>query len=49
MTQPDADLAIPMIAAALGGRYEVKRVIARGGMAIVYLAEDKELGRQVAI
>ena len=49
MTQPDADLAIPMIAAALGGRYDVKRVIARGGMAIVYLAQDRELGRQVAI
>jgi len=49
VTQPDADLAIPMIAAALGGRYQVKRVIARGGMAIVYLAEDRELGRQVAI
>ena len=43
------DLAIPMIAAAVGDRYEVKRVIARGGMAIVYLAEDRELGRQVAI
>ncbi|MBP2648511.1 MAG: hypothetical protein H6Q77_2135 [Gemmatimonadetes bacterium] len=49
MTQPEADLAIPMIAAAVGDRYEVKRVIARGGMAIVYLAEDRELGRQVAI
>ena len=49
MTQPEADLAIPMIAAALGGRYDVKRVIARGGMAIVYLAQDRELGRQVAI
>jgi serine/threonine-protein kinase len=49
VTQPEADLAIPMIAAALGGRYLVKRVIARGGMAIVYVAEDRELGRQVAI
>ena len=49
MTQPEADLAIPMIAAALGDRYEVKRVIARGGMSIVYLAQDRELGRQVAI
>jgi len=49
VTQPDADLTIPMIAAALGSRYQVKRVIARGGMAIVYLAEDRELGRQVAI
>ena len=34
---------------ALGDRYTIKRVIARGGMAIIYLAEDKELGRQVAI
>lgn len=49
MTQPEADLGISMIQAALGGRYQVKRVIARGGMAIVYLAEDRELGRQVAI
>src|SRR5512147_393811 len=49
MTQPEADLAIPTIAAALGGRYDVKRLIARGGMAVVYLAQDRELGRQVAI
>ncbi len=49
MTQPDADPSISMISAALGSRYQVKRVIARGGMAIVYLAEDRELGRQVAI
>ena len=49
MTPPGADLGIPTIQAALGGRYEVKRVIARGGMAIVYLAQDRELGRQVAV
>ena len=49
MTPPGADLGIPTIQAALGGRYEVNRVIARGGMAIVYLAQDRELGRQVAV
>lgn len=31
------------------GRYEVLRVLGEGAMAAVYLAEDKQLGRQVAI
>jgi serine/threonine-protein kinase len=33
----------------LGGRYEVRREIARGGMATVYLAEDTLLNRPVAV
>jgi serine/threonine-protein kinase len=33
----------------LGGRYEVRREIARGGMATVYLAEDTLLHRPVAV
>lgn len=33
----------------LGGRYEVREVIGRGGMADVYLGVDARLGRQVAI
>ena len=33
----------------LGGRYEVRDVIGRGGMADVYLGVDARLGRQVAI
>ncbi len=37
------------IAAALADRYTVKRELGRGGMATVYLAEEKKHGRQVAI
>jgi tRNA A-37 threonylcarbamoyl transferase component Bud32/tetratricopeptide (TPR) repeat protein len=34
---------------ALGGRYTIIRELGHGGMATVYLAEDKKLGRRVAI
>ena len=37
------------IRSALADRYEVEREIGRGGMAVVYLARDLQLGRQVAI
>jgi hypothetical protein len=33
----------------IGGRYVVERLLARGGMAVVYLARHAELNRQVAI
>jgi len=32
-----------------GGRYRVERTLGRGGMATVFLAEDAELGRNVAV
>jgi len=40
--------AVPL-AAALADRYTVERELGRGGMATVYLAEEKKHGRKVAI
>ena len=37
------------VADALRDRYDVERVIGRGGMSIVFLAHDRHLGRAVAI
>jgi len=39
----------PALSAALGGRYRLDRVIGRGGMATVYLAEDLRHRRQVGV
>jgi len=44
MTETRASLA-----SALSDRYAVERELGRGGMATVYLAEDKKHGRKVAI
>ncbi|MEX2156990.1 MAG: protein kinase [Gemmatimonadales bacterium] len=45
---PDTSAAVP-IAAVLADRYTVERELGRGGMATVYLAEEKKHGRKVAI
>ena len=37
------------VSAALGDRYSLERELGRGGMATVYLAEDRKHGRKVAI
>jgi serine/threonine protein kinase/beta-lactam-binding protein with PASTA domain len=44
MTPPD-----PLIGALFDGRYKILKRLGTGGMATVYLAEDQELGRRVAI
>jgi serine/threonine protein kinase len=40
---------VALMAGALPGRYANPRAIGRGGMGQIYLAEDRELGRKVAI
>jgi serine/threonine protein kinase len=37
------------LAAALSDRYELERIVGRGGMATVYLARDAKHGREVAL
>jgi serine/threonine-protein kinase len=44
MTPPD-----PLIGALFDGRYKIIKKLGAGGMATVYLAEDQELGRRVAV
>ena len=45
MTEPGAELDAPLLL----GRYRPTKVLARGGLAVVYLALDQRLGRSVAI
>jgi len=40
---------LPDVTTALAGRYAVERELGRGGMATVYLAEDRKHARKVAI
>lgn len=43
---PPAD---PLIGHALGGKYEIKRLIGRGGVGLVYLADQLDIEREVVV
>jgi CheY-like chemotaxis protein/predicted Ser/Thr protein kinase len=43
------DAALPRPGSLFAGRYEVSRVLGRGGMGTVFQAHDRELGEDVAI
>src|SRR3954465_9146525 len=44
-----ATLSDPLIGRVFDGRYLIERKLGAGGMANVYLAEDQDLGRRIAI
>ena len=49
MTDPPSAAPHPLIGTVLRGTYEVRRVVDRGGMGIVFEAEQVRLHRKVAI
>ncbi len=46
---PDAAAQLERLRAALASRYRIVREIGRGGMALVYLADDLKYDRRVAV
>jgi serine/threonine-protein kinase len=43
------DDASTLVAAALDDRYVIERELRAGGMAVVYLARDRKLDREIAL
>ena len=50
MTEPiDQDDELASVRQALAGQYHIERELGRGGMGVVYLAQDVQLDRRVAV
>jgi WD40 repeat protein/serine/threonine protein kinase len=45
----DTPLEVEHIGGFCGGRYRIKRVHSQGGLGVVFVADDLELGREVAV
>jgi len=49
-TEKALDLPVdPLFGRALGGKYTIKKLIGRGGVGMVYLADQKDLDREVVV
>ncbi|MEM6291472.1 MAG: protein kinase [Myxococcota bacterium] len=44
-----AAVADPLVGRTFGGKYTIRRLIGRGGVGLVYLADDEEEGREVVL